>query len=429
MDKLLEDLRIATLECTFCGSCQATCPVFAKTGMDAACSRGRLFQLRCLADGTLSESPKLAESLSRCTLCMACKATCPAGIQTTDLFLRFRKRVGEKVPLPAIKRAAFTSLTYRSFFEFCLRFGALSQGLFFKKHPEGHGYEARFPIPLAGLNKRRLIPRLAQKPLRSLVPERSLPKGPRRARVAFFPGCMLHYVYPEAGKALVRVLQANGVEVLLPPELSCCGTPVFTSGDFTTAGVLARRNVSVLAGLDVDAIVTGCATCGTALSHEYGLVLEDSPALETWRGISAKVFDFSTFLMDLGHSDAFRTIRRKVTYHDPCHLVRGMGVTDAPRKLVRAIPGVEFVEMRDSARCCGCAGSFSASHYALSREINDDKVRNISATGADLLVTGCSACRMHILDGFSRHGIPTQAMHTAELLAEAYGVSGPGASK
>jgi glycolate oxidase iron-sulfur subunit len=413
-------MRKATLECTFCGNCQATCPVFFETGADAACARGRLFQLRCLADGKLKENSSLAGSLSRCTLCMACKATCPAGIKTTELFLRFRKRVGERVPLPMVKRAAFTSLTYRSFFEFCLGLGALSQNLFFKKYPGGEGYEARFPIPAAGLNRRRLIPRLSRNPLRKLVPVRSVPSGKTRAKVIFFPGCMLNYVYPEAGRALIDTLLANGVEVLLPPHLSCCGTPVFTSGDFVTAAVLAGRNVHILAGLDVDAVITGCATCGTALSHEYGLVLENNPALGVWQKMSEKVLDFSTFLVELGHSDRFRPVMRKVTYHDPCHLARGMGVADAPRRLIWAIPGVEFVEMRDADRCCGCAGSFSASHYDLARKINDNKIRNAAVTGADLLVTGCSACRMHILDGLARNSIPMEVMHTAELLALAY---------
>jgi glycolate oxidase iron-sulfur subunit len=422
MDKILEDMRKATLECTFCGSCQATCPVFAKVGADAACSRGRLFQLRSLADGKLEETPALAESISRCTLCMACKANCPAGIQTTELFMRFRKHVGDQVPLPAVKRVAFTSLTYRALFDFGLRFGALSQGLFFKEHETGKGYESRFPIPAAGLNKRRIIPRLARRPLSGLVPARSVPSGKVRAKVAFFPGCMLNYVYPTAGKALINTMVANGVEVLLPSKLSCCGTPVFTSGDFATAAVLAKRNVDILAKLDVDAIITGCATCGTALSHEYGLVLEDDPKLETWEKVGEKVFDFTSFLVKLGYSDHFTKLKHKVTYHDPCHLVRGMQVSKEPRELIKAIPGVEFVEMRNADRCCGCAGSFSASHYDLSREINDDKIRNAANTGADILVTGCSACRMHILDGLGRNAVPMRAMHTAELLAEAYGV-------
>ncbi len=420
MNAQLESMRQATLECTFCGNCQAKCPVFAELGADAACARGRLFQLRCLADGKLTETAKLAESLSRCTLCMSCAATCPAQIKTTDLFLQFRRMVGEKVPLPAAKRLAFTSLTYRSFFEFCLSLGPALQKLFFKQCEEGEGYVARLPLPVAGLNKRRIIPPLASAPLRALAPERCVPRSPIRARAVFFPGCMLNYVYPRAGRALIDVLLANGVEVLLPRQLFCCGTPVFTSGDFRTAAELAERNVAVLHKESADVVITGCATCGTALSHEYGPMLENSSAYGMWDGLKDRVRDFSAFLVELGVSDRFYPVSAKVTYHDPCHLVRGMKVSKQPRELIKAVPGVEFVEMRDADRCCGCAGSFSATHYDLSCKINDAKVKNARDSGAELLVTGCSACRMHIADGLGRNSVPMKVLHTAELLAAAY---------
>ncbi|MDR2825405.1 MAG: (Fe-S)-binding protein [Deltaproteobacteria bacterium] len=420
MNSQLEQMQRATLECTFCGCCQAVCPVYAKVGVDAAASRGRLFQLRTLAEGKLKETPALAESITRCTLCMACKTVCPASIKTTDLFLKFRKHVADKEPLSPIKRMAFTSLRYRAFFEFALRIGSFTQGLFFKKSELGNGYEARLPLPVAGLNKRRLIPRLAGVSLSRLAPEKSSPKGKVKARVAFFPGCMLNYVYPKAGLAVINSLVTNDVEVILPSPLSCCGTPFFTSGDFTSAAVLAKRNINILSGLGVDAVITACATCGTALSHEYGLVLEEDSLRGTWEEMSKKVYDFAAFLVKYGYSERFSQVKRKVTYHDPCHLVRGMGVAEQPRKLIKTIPGVEFIEMRDADRCCGCAGTFSVGHYDLATSINDDKIRNAATTEAELLITGCSACRMHILDGMSRNNVPMQVAHTAELLAEAY---------
>jgi glycolate oxidase iron-sulfur subunit len=420
MSSQLREMQKAVLECTFCGSCQAVCPVYAKVGADDAAARGRLFQLRALAEGRIKKSAVLAESVSRCALCLACKSACPASIKTTDLFLKFRGQVAEKAPLSPLKSMALTSLRYRAFFEFVLRLGSFTQGLFFKKSETGKGYEARFPLPAAGLNKRRLIPRLAGVHLSWLAPEKSSPKGKVKARVAFFPGCMLNYVYPKAGLAVISVLQANEVEVILHPGLSCCGTPVFTSGDFSAAAILAGRNVSILAALDVDAVITACATCGTALSHEYGAVLEEDPLRATWEKMRKKIYDFSDFLVKYNYSDSFNPVQRKITYHDPCHLARGMGVAEQPRKLIHSIPGVEFIEMRDADRCCGCAGTFSAGHYALAASINDDKIRNVAATGAELLVTGCSACRMHILDGLARNNVPMQVAHTAELLAAAY---------
>lgn len=421
MNKELEDIRKAAAACTYCGTCQAFCPVFAEVGAEAACARGRLLQLCLMADGTIEGNARLADSLTRCTLCKKCEEKCSSGIPTTELFMRFRKAVADRTPLPPAKRAAFTGLRARKLFDACLRLGPLFQGLFLRKADDGPGSFSRLPIPAAGLNKRRLIPRLATRHLRSMVAERNLPQGTVRARVAFFPGCMLTYVYPEAGLALVRALLANGVEVILPQGVGCCGTPATTSGDFATGALLAEHNMEALAGLDVDAVVTGCATCGTALAHDYGMVLDDGPARDRWETVKDKVKDFSEFLVELGFSRDMRPVPGEITYHDPCHLVRGMKVARQPRELLSAVPGLELREMKDADRCCGCAGTFSAVHYDLSTRINDRKVADILATGARTVATGCSACRMHIEDGLHRNGATrVRVLHTAQILARAY---------
>jgi len=421
MNDLREQIRAAAAKCTYCGACQAVCPVYGQTRQDHASARGRLLQLCFWAEGRIPASRALADALAGCTLCMACEKNCAAGIETTRLFMQFRKLVADTTPLPLVKRVAFTGLTYRRLFEACLSLGPLGQKLLFKPADDGPGCRSRLPIPAAGLNKRRLVPSLATRPLRRLVPRVSRPRL-AKAKVALFPGCMLNYVYPEAGKAVVDVLTRNGVQVVLPERLSCCGTPALASGDFASSGALARNNVSVLRQLaDVDAVITACATCATALGKEYGMLLEGE-ALSHWESLKGKVRDFSDFLVDFGFSDAFSARKLSVTYHDPCHLARGMNVSAQPRRLIQSIPGVTFKEMKDAARCCGCAGTFSATHYDLSVKINDDKVRAARDTGAELLATGCSACRMHIADGLARGGARMDVLHTAQLLAMAYGM-------
>ncbi|MDR1660573.1 MAG: (Fe-S)-binding protein [Desulfovibrio sp.] len=417
-------LKEMAANCSFCGACHAVCPVFSKLAVESSCARGRLFQARFLSDERLKANEHLAETITKCTLCQACAARCSTGIKTTDIFMRLRKEIYGEVPMPLAKRVAFTWLTYRRLFDACLSFGAPFQSLLFRPKDDGAGHVSRFPIPAAGLNLRRVVPRLASKPLRRLVPEVSRPAtGSIKARVAFFPGCMLSYMYPQAGKALLGVLVKNGAEVHIPKKMVCCGTPAITSGDFGVGKVLAEVNVNIMASERYDAIITGCATCATALSHEYGMVLENSPALGKWDALKGKVQDFTTFLCKLGYSKDFRDVKRRVTMHDPCHLVRGMKVSKEPRELVKAIPGVTFVEMADADKCCGCAGSFSAQYYELSRQINDDKIDSIDKTHADLTVTGCSACRMHIVDGLSQRGLSCEVTHTAELIARGYGLS------
>ncbi|MGL5512520.1 MAG: (Fe-S)-binding protein, partial [Sporomusa sp.] len=171
-----------------------------------------------------------------------------------------------------------------------------------------------------------------------------------------------------------------------------------------------------------DAIITGCASCGSALKHEYGLIIEDPKLKEQWEKLAIKVKDITQFVVDLGIKKDLREVRAKITYHDPCHLVRGMGVTQEPRKLLKAIPALEFVEMKDAAKCCGAGGTFSMAYYDIARKINDWKLDNVETTAANILATGCSACRMHITDGLGQRASGVQVLHTAEIIARAYGL-------
>ncbi len=422
MSTPLDELKAAALKCTRCGQCLTICPVYVKTGEESNSSRGKLFLLRSLADGTVSPTPQLMELAARCTLCMRCKTICPSGVDTTELILALRRYMKEQGKLPMAKQVAFKAMGKGRLFDWAMSHGKVFQSVLFRQREDGPGRIARFPIPAAGLNLRRVIPELAAKPLRSVVPAVIRPAGGARARVAFFPGCMLSYVYVDAGKALIDVLVANGVEVHMPQNLQCCGTPLFSSGDFDGAAQLAESNVSVLASGGYDAVITGCATCGSALAREYKGVLQSDSAHAAWEGIKDKVLDFTDFLQKIGPVEYTNPVPLTATYHDACHLVRGMGVSRQPRNLIRAIPGLRFKEMARPDVCCGCAGTFSATHYDLSTQILADKINDIAATGADVVATGCSACKMQIVDGMARKGAHIRVLHTAELLARAYGL-------
>ena len=422
MSATLDELKAAALKCTRCGQCLTICPVYGKTYEEATSSRGKIFLLRSLADGTVVPTADLMDLAARCTLCMRCKSICPSGVNTTDLIMALRHQLKQEGKLPLAKKIAFKVLIKGRLFDIAMSHGKPFQSMLFKRSPNGRGKISRLPLPMAGLNKRRIIPEFADVPLRKLVPAVSRPIGAVRARVAFFPGCMLNYVYAGAGRDLIKVLTANGVEVHLLDKLQCCGTPLFSSGDFEGSALLAENNVRALSNDSFDAIITGCATCGSALKKEYGAVLQNSSACATWEGLKDRVFDVSDFLLKLGPVEYKRELPLKVTYHDACHLVRGMGVSRQPRDLIRAIPGVKFVEMKRPDVCCGCAGTFSATHYDLSQRILGDKIDDILSTGADVVATGCSACKMQLIDGLTQKGSLVTVMHTAELLGKAYDI-------
>ena len=421
MENKHQEWQKQLVKCIRCGTCRSVCPVFQATDNENTTARGKVRLLEAVSEGKLELTLALQTRMSKCLLCKACVPGCPSGVRTDELFLSARRALASRNGLPLGKKLAFTGLTYRRLFDLGLKMGAAFQGLIFKDAPDGRGKLARLPMPSAGLSQQRIIPPLAAAPLRTGLPEVNRVAAPA-ARIAFYTGCMLNYIYPEAGKAIVKILQAHNIEVIIPARQSCCGTPAFTSGDYRVGRYLAEENVKLLSAENYDAIITGCASCGAALKHEYGTIIEDPAVKHSWEKLAGKVKDITQFVVEQGIKQDLREVRAKITYHDPCHLVRGMGVSQEPRRLLQAIPGVEYVEMKDAAKCCGAGGTFSLAYYELSRTINNWKLDNAEKTAATILATGCSACRMHITDGLAQRNSNMKVLHTAEIIASAYGL-------
>ena len=244
-------------------------------------------------------------------------------------------------------------------------------------------------------------------------------------KVAYFPGCVTNYIYTGVGHALLNVLNKNGVEVIVPENQHCCGTPVFVHGDRKTAKEMAKSLVDTFSKYqDIDALITNCGTCGEAFQHNYVDMLKDDPKYGPMaKKLAEKTYDISQFVVEKLNinPEDLKPVNMKVTYHDPCHLVRGMKVSKEPRQILKMIPGLEFVEMKDADKCCGSAGSFTITHYDMSMKIHESKTDNVKKSGANALVTGCGSCRMQFEDGFhqSKHDVPTY--HTIEILSKAYG--------
>ena len=242
-----------------------------------------------------------------------------------------------------------------------------------------------------------------------------------RATVAFFTGCTINYMYPEIGEAVLQVLKKNNINVVIPVSQHCCGLVAYGNGDTTTAVELARATVDLFSMDGIDAILTACGSCGSALRMEYKELLENEPGYpEKVEKFSAKTVDFSEYMIKMGIMGELSPVNRTVTYHESCHLTRGQGIKTQPRQLMKSIPGVVLREMKEPGRCCGMAGSFSLTHYDLSRKINQRKIDDIASTCADTLVTGCVGCMMHIRDGIHQNGLNVEVVHTAQLLAESY---------
>lgn len=419
MERTFASWQKEVIRCIRCGSCQNVCPVFRELQAESTVARGKVRLVRAAINSEIDLTEGFAGKMSLCLMCKACVANCPSGVKVDKLVEIARKELVDQKGLSTLKKLIFRLiLKNRWIFNTGMKTGSMFQGILFRKGPNGQGMLPRMSL---GIDKRRLLAPLATQTFRAKHPEVVQVPG-AKMRVAFFTGCMINYMYTETGTAVINVLKRNGIEVVIPSLQSCCGTPVRINGDYETAKEMAKANIDVFLKENYDAIVLACGTCGLTLREEYAELLEADPVYhEKAKQLGAKVKDITELLVSLGgFEEKLGSLPFKVTYHDPCHLVRGMKVKEQPRQLIQSIKDLTFQEMNKPDTCCGAAGSFSLYHYDLSTKINDKKIEDIKGTEAEYLVTGCGACRMHLADGLNRQNVPMKVIHTAELLDMAY---------
>ena len=407
--------------CTKCGFCTSWCPVYQEEHVESSLARGKNMMIRALVAGELEYTKEFADRLNKCLLCMTCTVNCPAKAQIPSVIVAARadkvKARGISFPYNIIYRLL---IPHRTLFGGVVRFASWFQGIFL---PKTEGTIRHLSFFLSALGKGRQMPSIAPKFLRQLIPlVNTSPAGVEtKMRVGYFTGCMTDFVFPELGRNIVNFLTKNGVEVVVPREQGCCGAPVYLgAGDFDTGRKLADTNIRAFE--DFYYVVSDCATCTSALKS-YAKFLADTPERkETYAKFGDKVKDISEFLVDVlklpasTYQAAPGVKGKKVTWHDPCHLVHHLGIKDQPRQIIKSIPDVEYVEMPNADRCCGMAGTFSIYYYDLSKEIANKKMEAIEASGADIVVTACPGCQVQLIDNIIKHKMPQKVMHIMELL-------------
>ncbi|OEH84480.1 hypothetical protein BHU72_09750 [Desulfuribacillus stibiiarsenatis] len=418
---ILEHLEDDIIKCMKCGNCQAFCPIYKETKMEGDVARGKIQLAAAVLAGEIGYSPSVEKRLLNCLTCKACSANCPCGVDCTKIIVAARQALGAKKGLPKIKRAIFEVVKRPMIFDLSMRSAAIFSPLMFNK-------KGKLRVPVV-LNPKKVYPLLSTSPVKNRLPEfnpasaEAKQRAKKPTKVALFTGCSMNYIYPNVGKSIVEILNANGVDVVIPKDQSCCGAPIYIHGDRKAAIGMAKGNIAAMNKHDdIEAIITGCGTCGSQWQKYFPEMMEDQPEAEKSKEYSKKVYDIAYFLTDILQIDTslLGEVNRTVTYHDPCHLKRGMNVYKEPRQLLKSIPGLKFVEMKNADRCCGGAGSFSLTHFDLSMDIHKHKTEALKASGADTVVTGCGSCMMQFADGHDQAKIEVPIMHTMEVLAESY---------
>ena len=409
-------------QCVHCGFCLQACPTYLQLGLETDSPRGRIHLIQALAEGRVEATPSLVGHLDLCLQCRACETACPSSVPFGRIMESGRAMLVQQGRLPLAWRVRLFLLRQLLPYPKRLRFLFSLLRLYQRSGLQRVLRASRLlRLMPGGLSEAEsMLPQVPPRPFE--LPPKPTGTAATSRRVALLTGCAMPLLYPRTHEATVRVLARHGFQLVAPAEQRCCGALNLHAGDRRTTRELARRNIDAFLSAGVEVVIVNSAGCGSTMK-EYGeLLAEDAEYAEQAHRFAAMVRDVSEFLAALPFEPPRlrRAVPQRVTYQDSCHLVHAQQVRSAPRELLRAIPGLELVELEAPDRCCGSAGIYSFAQREMSLRLLDDKMRDVAATGAPVIATANPGCMMQLEAGLRRHGLPGRVVHVIELLDEAY---------
>ncbi|MFZ0636201.1 MAG: (Fe-S)-binding protein [Candidatus Acidiferrales bacterium] len=406
--------------CVHCGLCLDHCPTYRLWGKEADSPRGRIRQMILVDQGRLELGDSFVTHMDRCLDCRACETACPSGVEYGKLIELARAQIQQKYRRPLFSRAA-RDFVYRKLLPHPNRVAALARVMRFFQASGIEGLVRGSQIArLFGMQERlELMPRIDREFFDSSVGRTFPALGKKRARVAFFAGCVARVTFTALNDATIRVLQANGCEVIVSAGQVCCGALANHAGMRDVTRELAQTNFRAFAGGEFDAILTNAAGCGSTLKEYAHLFPETSDAHTHAHDFSSRMRDVTEFLDKLGLVAPMRPVNLRATMQDSCHLLHGQKIREAPRRLVRAVPGVELVEMPLADHCCGSAGVYNVMETHASMALLEEKMRYAKQTGAQAIVTANPGCILQLRAGAAMYGTDQEVLHVVELLDRA----------
>jgi glycolate oxidase iron-sulfur subunit len=408
-------------KCVHCGLCLNACPTYRELGIEMDSPRGRIYQMNAVVNGApITDS--YIEHLDCCLACRGCETACPSGVPYGRMIEAARAQI------EASRQKSFVAHATKK-----LIFKGLLQSRTGLQIAGG----ALLAYQASGLQRLvratgilKPFGRLAQ--IEALAPNAEAPFffskvgktfpaiGERRYRVAFLAGCIANVAFARLNEATVRVLQRNGCEVVLPGSQNCCGALHVHSGLHAEAQALARKNIDAIDVESFDAIITNAAGCGSTLKEYDELLKHDSVYSDKAEKFKARMKDITEFLASIDLNRNMGPLDYVATYQDSCHLAHGQKIKAAPRKLLKAVPGLTFREMPMADLCCGSAGIYNIVQNEMSMQILQHKMDYVAATKASLIVTANPGCMLQLAAGARLYGNGQRVAHVVQVLDEAY---------
>ncbi|MGA2400727.1 MAG: (Fe-S)-binding protein [Syntrophobacteraceae bacterium] len=407
----LTELYFQSDSCVRCGRCTTVCPTYRVTRREPMVARGRIWLARQFVEGRLGLSSTLKLYNDSCLGCQACRAVCPPGIKVDELVAEVKQTIQGRLGLTLEDKMILKACSHPQSFRYLVGTLDLSRRM---------GTTRLLPKRLR--QKVRMFP---QPPPRTFMDWLKLQKTPDtagRPKIGYFPGCLTNSIFPGIAMAVLEVLKPQGVQVVVPPAVLCCGQPHRVAGELTESRRLAIAIMNFFLGQGVDFVVTSCGSCGYSL-QEYAADFRDDPI---WREpaerFAGKCRDIMEYLVGVaGLSVGPQALPGiTVTYHDSCHLNRRLGIAAQPRELLAALPGARYAEMPRADWCCGAAGSYSFRHPDIARKILALKTEDARSIRPDVVTAGCPSCLMQLGYGSRIFDGNYDVCHPVELLAATF---------
>jgi glycolate oxidase iron-sulfur subunit len=438
------------LDCVHCGLCTSSCPTYVETGDENDSPRGRIYLMRSVVDGRLPLSDNVRRHLDLCLDCRSCETACPSGVQYGRLIEPFRVEMHEMAnggPSSGSSDSSDSShggaaarqkqkpdwfhrwIMYGLFpnrgrMRWALKPARLMQMFGFDRLAERMGLTSLLPAKL-----RRMQAQLPQlKPSLPELPAFLPAKGPRRARVGLFIGCVADAMFRHVHWATARVLQENGCDVVIPTSQGCCGAIHYHSGASQPALDLMQQNIQAFQNEKLDAVIVNVAGCG-AMMKDYSHIHDELTKANSdhTAGVDSDesrfcnlVKDISEFLMTLGPVKPTGRIDAVVAYQDACHLQHAQKVRQQPRDLLKLIPGISLRPIAEPELCCGAAGSYNLTQPEMADRLGKRKVGCLMEVQPDIVVTGNAGCSLQLQAKLKEAGRNVPVLHPMELLDLSY---------
>jgi glycolate oxidase iron-sulfur subunit len=388
--------------CVKCGTCRTVCPVFHELNEEGASPRGKITLVQALIESRIEPSKRTKNFISECLLCTACVEVCPNHVQTDLVVLSAREKLADSAGNKLIE-AALTKVVFAKT-GISFKLGSIVEQAIGEKIDLESGIFYRLPA-------NRIIPEIKSKKFSGSKKNTHT----HETKTGFFLGCLIDFIYHDIAEDTVTLLEASGRTPYIPALQACCGLPALSMGDMKKA---AKQAKAVMALFDTaDSVVTACGSCGSMMKNYYKFLFNEPEDRKKAEEFAGKIKDI-TEVVDPGMFNNAETASGSVTYHDPCHLKRGMGIAEKPRALI-ARAGYKIKEMQNPGRCCGLGGAFNIKHRNLSSAITKEKTDDICSTTAATVATGCPGCMANISSMLIEQNLNIKVVHTVHLLAAA----------